>query len=220
MKGVRLAPALAILIAILGGVVACSNKDDEMRKRVEAMETSQLTQIVDNYPPNSKPAQFIREELMRRGPQKPRAYQETAAQTSRSLPETRTAQRSDSGLAHKLANINARGYVSPDHLTVSRFRSLLNQMSGKFTENEQQIADMSVKALELLENEGVQERLLTIMEGLNSLPVTAKGLPSSWHEYRQYVAMYVTSRTELSHDTTIKGLRALIVETLRLVNEQ
>lgn len=135
--------------------------------------------------------------------------------------ETDIAQQSVNSLAHKLANINARGYVPPDHTTVVRFRSLLNQMSDNFSEGEQQIADMSVHSLTLLENNGIQERLLNIMAGINSLPVTAKGLPPKWHEYRQYLAIYVTARTSgVSHDTAIGGLRALIVETLRLANDQ
>jgi hypothetical protein len=134
---------------------------------------------------------------------------------------TGTAHRSANSLEHKLANINSRGYVTPDHITVARFRSLLTQMARKFSEDEQQIADMSVHSLTLLESNGVQERLINIMEGINSLPVTARGLPSTWHEYRQYLVIYVTSRTSgVSHDTAVGGLRALIVETLKLANDQ
>lgn len=193
--------------------------DAKMRRRISKMDTETLERISKDYPSDSKASQFIAEELSQR-PRKPTTYHKKTSQTSHHLSEPETTQSLKNSLAHKLANINERGYVSSDHFTVARFRSLLNQMSGKFNENEQQISDMSVKALELLEQEGVHERLLNIMEGLNTLPVTARGLPSSWHEYRQYVSLYVSARKNLSHEETIKGLQAFIVETLRLTRQQ
>jgi len=203
------------LVMIL--VAGCG--DAKMHRKIAGMDTETLERISKDYPSESKTGQFIADELSRR-PRKLKENHQTRRQASTHLSETRTDQRSISSLAHKLANINERGYVSSDHITVSRFRSLLNQMSDKFNEDEQQISDMSVKALELLEKEGIHERLLNIMEGLNTLPVTARGLPSSWHEYRQYVALYVSARTKLSHEETIKGLRAFIMETLRLTRDQ
>lgn len=44
-------------------------------------------------------------------------------------------------LEHQLAIINAGGYVSENHITVARFRSLLNQLSYKYIEDRQQIAE-------------------------------------------------------------------------------
>jgi len=40
-------------------------------------------------------------------------------------------------LEYQLATINAAGYVSKDHITVARFRSLLNQLSVTFVEDKQ-----------------------------------------------------------------------------------
>jgi len=100
MEGFRSATAIAILIATLGGATGCSNKDNELRNRVEALETATLTQIVDNYQPDSKAAQFIREELQRRGVQKPTDRQQIAEQTSPRLPETGNAQQSASSHAY------------------------------------------------------------------------------------------------------------------------
>ena len=73
-----------------------------------------------------------------------------------------TAHAGDS-LEYQLATINAAGYVSRDDITVARFRSLLDQLSTTYIENKQQIADMSVKAQQLLKKEGVKESLLNIM---------------------------------------------------------
>ena len=209
---------LLCLLTFLMMVSTVGCGDAKMSRKISKMDTETLERISKDYTSDSKAGQLIAEELSRR-PQNPRVNQQIAIQTSHSLPETKTTQSLKNSLAHKLANINARGHVSPNHITVSRFQNLLAQMSGKFIENEQQIADMSVKAIELLENEGVSEHLINIMEGLNSLPVTAKGLPSSWREYRQYVALYVSARTKLSHDEAIKGLRAFIAETRRLSSE-
>ena len=78
----------------------------------------------------------------------------------------------DESLEYKLATINARGYVSKDHITVARFRSLLDQLSSTYVENKQQIADMSVTAQEMLKKDGIEENLLNIMEGLNQLFAT------------------------------------------------
>ncbi len=204
-------------LLIIISTVGCG--DAKMRRRISKMDTETLERISKDYPSDSKASQFIAEELSQR-PRKPTTYHKKTSQTSHRLSEPETTQSLKNSLAHKLANINARGHVSPNHITVSRFQNLLAQMSGKFMENEQQIADMSVKAIELLENEGVSEHLINIMEGLNSLPVTSRGLPSSWREYRQYVALYVSARTKLSHDEAIKGLRAFIAETLRLTRQQ
>ena len=65
-------------------------------------------------------------------------------------------------LEYKLATINAGGYVSKEHITVARFRSLLDQLSATFVEDKQQIADMSVTAQNLLKRDGIQESLITL----------------------------------------------------------
>ena len=102
-----------------------------------------------------------------------------------------TAQASES-IEYKLATINAGGYVSKDHITVARFRSLLDQLSATFVENKNQIADMSVTAQNLLRKEGIEESLLNIMEGMNKLfPRKIKN-----QKYAEYAAAYVTLRSK------------------------
>ena len=117
-----------------------------------------------------------------------------------------TAQASES-LEYKLATINAGGYVSKDHITVARFRSLLNQLSATFLENKKQIADMSVTAQNLLRKEGVDESLLNIMEGMNQL--FSRKIENQ--KYAEYAAAYVTLRGKgQSHMEALRGLQAIL----------
>lgn len=110
-------------------------------------------------------------------------------------------------LEYKLATINARGYVSKNHITVARFRSLLDQLSSTYVENKQQIADMSVTAQDLLEKDGIEESLLNIMEGLNQLFATR----IENQKYAEYAAAYVTLRSKgQSHSQAIRGLQAIL----------
>lgn len=110
-------------------------------------------------------------------------------------------------LEYKLATINAKGYVSPDHLTVARFSRLLSQLSSTYVEDKQQIADMSVKAQQLLRDNGVEEDLLKIMEGLNQL--FSRKIENQ--KYAEYASAYVTLRDKgQSHTEAINGLRALL----------
>jgi hypothetical protein len=89
----------------------------------------------------------------------------------------------------------------------ARFRSLLSQLTEKFVESEKEISDMTVKAQDLMKKEGTAESLVSIMEGMNQI-FAAK---VANQEYKQYVAPYVTLRSQgQSHDQAVSGLRALI----------
>ena len=110
-------------------------------------------------------------------------------------------------LEYKLATINAGGYVSKEHVTVARFRSLLNQLSVTFVEDKEQIADMSVTAQNLLKKEGVEESLINITEGMNQL--FSKKIENQ--KYAEYAAAYVTLRGKgQSHTEAIRGLQAIL----------
>ena len=117
-----------------------------------------------------------------------------------------TAHASES-LEYQLATINAGGYVSRDHITVARFRSLLGQLSSTYVENKQQIADMSVKAQQLLRKDGVEESLLNIMEGMNQ--IFASRIENQ--KYAEYAAAYVSLRSKgQSHPEAIRGVQAIL----------
>lgn len=110
-------------------------------------------------------------------------------------------------IEYQLATINAGGYVSKDHITIARFRSVLDQLSSTYIENKQQIADMSVTAQQLLKKAGVEESLLKIMEGLNQL--FANRIENQ--KYAEYAASYVTLRIKgQSHSEAIRGLQAIL----------
>lgn len=70
-------------------------------------------------------------------------------------------------IEYKLAVLNAGGYISKDHITVARFRSLLRQMGSLYLDDEQGLADSVVTVQKSLRAEGIEETLLNIMEGLN-----------------------------------------------------
>lgn len=105
-------------------------------------------------------------------------------------------------LEYQLATINSGSYVPKDHVTVARFRSLLEQLSETFVENRQQIADMSVTARQLLKKNGIEESLINIMEGLN----TIFSIRVDNQKYSEYAAAYVTLRDKgQSHSEAVRG---------------
>jgi len=110
-------------------------------------------------------------------------------------------------IEYKLAIIDAGGYVPKDHITVTRFRSLLEQLSKTYVENNQQISDMTVTAQNLLLKKGINESLLNIMGGLNKL----FSKPIENQKYAEYAASYVTLRGNgYSHTEAIQGLKAVL----------
>lgn len=122
------------------------------------------------------------------------------------LSNGQTAYGAPEPIEYLLATINAGTYVQRDDITVKRFRSLLDQLSQKYVEDEQQIADMTVKIIEILKEKGISEKPLAIMEGMNSLFYSAAKL-----HYVEYVSTYVTLRDSgKSHEAAVIGLRMLL----------
>jgi hypothetical protein len=110
-------------------------------------------------------------------------------------------------LEYQLASLNAKSMVASDHITVARFRSLLNQLDAAYVEDKQQIADMSVVAQQSMKRDGIDESLLNIMEGMNQL----FSVKVTNQRYAEYAAAYVTLRDSgQSHAQAISGLQALL----------
>jgi len=110
-------------------------------------------------------------------------------------------------IEYQLAVINAGGVVPKDDITVARFRSLLKQLDDTFVEDKQQIADMAVKARKLLKDEGIDEKLLNIMEGMNKL----FSKPIENQKYAEYSAAYVLLRQKgMSHAEAFDGLKGIL----------
>jgi len=111
-------------------------------------------------------------------------------------------------LAYKLATIDSpAGYVAEDDISVARFRSLLRQLSTMFVEDEQQIADMTAKARQMLRDDGIKESLLNMMEGMNQ--VFTKRIENQ--QYAEYITVYITLRRKgESHADAISGLQGIL----------
>mgnify|MGYP006285401995 CR=1 FL=1 len=77
----------------------------------------------------------------------------------------------DKSLAYQLATINS-GYVEEGDTIVTRFEYLLDNIAFKTKNTRQEIADMSVRAAQILEEDyGVEVKLIDFMEGTNeSIP--------------------------------------------------
>ena len=69
-----------------------------------------------------------------------------------------------SAIAEESLGYTLASYVGKNDTFVARFRSLLRQLSAKYVKNRQQITDMTVKAQQMLRDEGVREKMLNIME--------------------------------------------------------
>lgn len=110
-------------------------------------------------------------------------------------------------IEYKLATLNAKSYVAKDHITVARFRSLLNQLSATYIESSQEIADMSVIAQQQMRKDGIDESLLNIMEGMNQLFI----VKVANQKYAEYAAAYATLRSSgQSHAQALNGIKALL----------
>lgn len=112
---------------------------------------------------------------------------------------------------YKLATID-NGYVDTDDRSVKRFRSLLDQLTSKYAEGEKEVSDMTVKARELMNNNGISESCETVMEDMNrALPnqiLSDSGTNNQ--KYAEYVALYVTQRNSgSSRAEVVEAIRAL-----------
>ena len=71
----------------------------------------------------------------------------------------------DMSIEYQLAVISAGGYVTEDDLTVTRFRYLLDHVQSKTGYSRQDIADMTVKARDILRRKyGRDVNLLKLMD--------------------------------------------------------
>jgi hypothetical protein len=84
---------------------------------------------------------------------------------------------------------------------------LLDNLDPKFVEDRKAIADLTVKAQQLLKENAINEPLDRIMEGVN----TAMYAKVANQNYAEYAAAYLTLRQQgQSHDAAVNGLKALI----------
>jgi len=93
-------------------------------------------------------------------------------------------------LEYKLAIINKKGYVSKEDVTITRFRYLLQSLESKTINNKQEIANMSVAAVNRIRDEyGCEVKLLELMEYANK--VVAEGSNVNYiHVMVAYIQLY------------------------------
>jgi hypothetical protein len=138
----------------------------------------------------------------------PRAKQTQPKRTAPSSAD-RNAASSEQALEYKLAVVDRGGYVAPDDMRVARFRSLLEQLSTKYVEKPQEIADMSVMLQNLLREKGISETMQNMMEGLNQV----MDQPIGNQKFAEYGAMYVQLRDSgRSHTEAISTIRGALRE--------
>ncbi|MGB2937177.1 MAG: hypothetical protein WBD05_03125 [Phycisphaerae bacterium] len=125
-------------------------------------------------------------------PAAPKPGPDRPVPAGRNVQPTNTASDPANTLAYKLAVINAGGYVKEDHITVTRFAYLLRTIEPKTNNTAQQIADMSVAAVQALrEKYGRDVKLLDFMEGMNRVLPTGKRL-----DYGPAAALYMQALKE------------------------
>lgn len=123
---------------------------------------------------------------------------EVIATTSPSSPQA--------SLEEELATIDGNDTITNRDTRVSRFRSLLGQLSETFDVTQQQTADQTVKCQEMLQKDGVQDSLLNITEGMNQIFVRADHKQA----YSQWLAAYIVLRDKgTSHQDSIEGLKGM-----------
>jgi hypothetical protein len=112
-------------------------------------------------------------------------------------------------IAFKLAAIEKNGYVAENDALVKRFDLLLSQLSYKYVDSKQEIADKTVTAKQILQSKGINESMTNIMEGMNSI-IDPK---NSRKYYDDYLFIYIIKRQKSSHAVSIKYIN----DSLRII---
>ena len=112
----------------------------------------------------------------------------------------------------QLAFLNDPGsdWYHLDARIVARFKSLLNQLSHEYPEPPKEVADSTVRAQSVAEEEGVSESLLSIMESINRIAV---GLGPDFNaSYHDIAIAYITLRIKgYSAQEAAENLRDLYI---------
>lgn len=114
-------------------------------------------------------------------------------------------------IEYTLAFLEKEGILEENDITIARFRALLELLSGKFVESKIEIADATVTAQNLLREQGIEESLLNMMEGINR--IFYQNLENQ--SYVEYITLYITMRVQgETHQQSINGLTAALQSML------
>ncbi|MBN2372898.1 hypothetical protein JXL19_03800 [bacterium] len=111
-------------------------------------------------------------------------------------------------LEYRLAVISSKGRICENsNETVTRFRSLLEQLSENYIEDPRQLANISLITHKKMKERGMDVSLLNIMEGLNQIMWPEDGKKRS---YSEYAFAYSNLRCKgISHSEAIDDLQAI-----------
>jgi len=118
-------------------------------------------------------------------------------------PKSSRSKEKPESLEYKLATIE-KGYVSRDNIIITRFRSILGQLDDTYVEGKQEIADLTVYAIQKLlkDKYGINESLLNLMEGLNKINPSRDN-----PEYKIYATAYVQLRNQgFNHEDALNRI--------------
>ena len=111
-------------------------------------------------------------------------------------------------LEYRLAVISNKGRVLENDEIMIRFRYLIDRLSESYFEDPQQIVNISVILYKKIKENGIDESLLNIMEGMNQIIWPEDGKKRS---YSEYAFAYVALRNRgLPHNEAIDNLQAIV----------
>ena len=94
---------------------------------------------------------------------------------------------------------------------VTRYQSLLQQLSASFKVSEKTIADQTAGTVQTLRDSGIEESFLNIMEGISTISYSIKGT------YMDTVTAYTALRIQgNSHSAAISSIAAMWNELMKL----
>ncbi len=94
--------------------------------------------------------------------------EEVIEEEAEAVEEAKTKEEEEYSIEYKLAVINTGGFIEEDDETVQEFKILLDKLEKKVVNSRQDIADIAVKAQEVLKDDGYNIQLIQIMRDLNT----------------------------------------------------
>lgn len=133
--------------------------------------------------------------------------QSTKTLTEEQSAKKSAAQTAEHTLGHNLATIETQEVYLESDMKVKRYNSLITQLSNKYVEDREQIANITYKGHKILRDNGIDENMGVIMEGMNLIFHTDQDSL----RYSEFAASYVVLRRKgMTHKESIESLRAFL----------
>lgn len=109
----------------------------------------------------------------------------------------------------KLAMIDTGKSYSENDLLPKRYNNILEQLTYKYVESKERIADLTVVAKRQLEKVGLSEPMINIMEGILKI----KDVKTITKQYADNTAVYITIRQNgRDHAEALADLQSLLYQ--------